>query len=238
MAKPVGQRCVHCLSTLTSETASWDHGVPQSFYPDDTVPNVPHVKAPSCKECNQRVRLIEEELLLPLALAMGPDELRAKGIPDKVMRSMTPSATEDEKEKRIRAALRKRVQESLIYPETDTGEFPGGERPELGDGSALRLSERAVQDFGEKLTRVVYWAECNNTYIEPGYVVKTHVNRKADSAAIVEKILQGRMLDVPPGIRVGVRLADDHPPVGMVVVDLWGRFRLVTSVMPAELAVG
>jgi hypothetical protein len=232
MAKaPVGQRCVHCL---VADATTWDHGVPQSWYPTDSAPNVRHVKAPSCLPCNQRVRLIEEELLLPLALSMSPDDVRAKGIPDKVMRSMDPDATDDPREKCIRSAKRAAVKARIKHYGSDDGAFPGAERHPGNTGAGIAFRAQAVQEFGEKLTRVVFWAEYNKTYIETDHAIETHVNWRADTEEIVQSILRGRMIDVPPGIRVGVRLAEDRPPAGMAVVDLWGWFRLVASVLHVD----
>jgi hypothetical protein len=39
------RRRVHCLG---GNATTDDHGVPLSWYPDDSIGNVPRVKAPSC----------------------------------------------------------------------------------------------------------------------------------------------------------------------------------------------
>lgn len=48
------------------------------------------VNAPSCWACNQRLREVEEKVLVPLALALDPEDPRAAGVVQRVQRSMDP----------------------------------------------------------------------------------------------------------------------------------------------------
>ena len=79
MAKSPGPgRCVHCGKEVHVRT--WDHVFPQSWYPEDSPPNIEKWKIPSCKVCNLEYSQIEEDLFITLALCIGRDAPNAKGM--------------------------------------------------------------------------------------------------------------------------------------------------------------
>ncbi len=221
------RRCVHCLG---GGATTDDHGVPKSWYPDESAGNLPRVKAPSCQACNSRLKRIEEEVLIPLALSLDPSDPRSAGVPQRVWRALDPGAARGEKDRRARASLRKRVQQHAFVPPTSAGQFPGC--APRGSALALPLRATAIGLLGEKLTRVVYWSKFG-IYIEQGHAIETHVvARGEDEQRVAEVIRLGERVDVPPGIFVAVRRAADDPAAGLVVADFWGRIRLFTSVLP------
>ena len=63
-------RCVHCLAVGPTTK---DHGVPRSWYPDTSMETAQRVTAPSCRPCNARLSLVEEKVLIPLALSLDAD---------------------------------------------------------------------------------------------------------------------------------------------------------------------
>ncbi len=225
------RRCVHCLG---ENAATDDHGVPLSWYPDASAGNVPRLKAPSCQACNSRLQRIEEEVLVSVALSLDPTDTRAAGVPQRVLRGLSPTAARNEKDRRARTALRRRVQEQAFVPSSRLGEFPGC--APRGGVLALPLRGAAIDMLGEKLTRVVYWSRFG-LYIERSYTIETHVvARGEDEQRIADVIRLGERIEVPPGIFLAVRRAVDEPVAGMVVADFWGRIRLFMSVMPAAPA--
>jgi hypothetical protein len=198
------------------------------------VPNVPRVKAPSCVACNQRLRRIEEEALIPLAMSLDAGDPRAAGVPERVRRSMDPLAATDEGDRRARHALRERVRAMVFHPDSARGELPGC-GPVLGStGAALPVSFRTLEQFGEKLTRVVFFAEYGR-YIGPAYRVSTHVAQRNDATGLVaDTVRRGKRIEVPPGVFLAVRAGEDDSGEGLVVIDLWGKVRLFTSVLRRE----
>lgn len=72
-------------------------------------------------------------------------------------------------------------------------------------------------------------------YIGPAYRVSTHVVKQSDATGLVaETIRRGKRVEVPPGVFLAVRVAEDDPGAGLVVIDLWGKVRLFTSVLRRE----
>ncbi len=204
-----------------------------SWYPDGSAMNVPRVKAPSCAACNARLKRIEEEALIPLIISIDPHDPRAAGIAERVWRSMNPDAAHDPRDARAREAKRKRVMAGVFVPESDVGAFPGlGREGRLP--IALKLRASALEEIGEKITRVVLYARYA-AYVTSDRIVKTHiVTRGPDEERIAVLIRDGERVEVPPGVFVAIRRAQDDPATLMAVVDLWGHVRIFTSVMPAS----
>ena len=226
-----GDRCVHCL---VAEATTDDHGVPLSWYPEGSQDNVPRVKAPSCEPCNKRLKKVEDEIRLPIALSMNPGDPRSLGIPESAWRSIDPSAAKNEKDRRARKALRKKMQAALYIPKSREGEFPGF-GPQGRSQSAIHFRAAAVRTFGEKLIRVCFWWAFGR-YIGPEYLIETHVvTRGPEEQTVADLVRRGERIDVPPGVFLSVTHAADDPNAGLVAIDLWGQVRLYASIVPRDI---
>ena len=105
MAKrPKGDgRCIHCRTPLTNPTK--DHVFPSSWYPDSTPANVQRWTAPSCKPCNKKFGVMEEDLLIRLSLCVDPRKQAALGVSKNALRAFGIGVSGlSEKERRIREA--------------------------------------------------------------------------------------------------------------------------------------
>ena len=224
--------CVHCVR---AEGATDDHGIPVSWYPDGSQDNISRVKAPSCAACNTRLKRVEEEALIPLILSIDPCDPRAAGVAERVWRSMDPAAGRNDRDARAREAKKKRVTGAFFVPESSTGTFPGL-GPEGRLPVAMKIRAGAVEEVGEKITRVVLYARYG-AHVAVDRVVATHiVNRGPDEERIATLIRGGDRIDVPPGVLVAIRRAQDDPGTVMAVVDLWGHVRVFTSILPPGVA--
>jgi hypothetical protein len=176
------------------------------------------------------MKLIEERALIPMALGLDRTDPRAAGVVERVLRSMDPTAAKNEGDRRARAARRKRVQAMIGQSSSRDGVLPGFEPPPGSTGAYLPQSARDLGLFGEKLTRVVLYSEYRR-YVREPYKVETHVVKtNADTAAVEANVREGKKVDVPPGIQLAIRMAHDDPNTGLVVIDLWGRVRIFTSI--------
>lgn len=113
-------RCCHCLNYC--DRLSWDHVLPQSWYPDSTPRNVERWQMPACLKCNQKYGRIETELLLRLALGLDPTAEAAKGVVERVHRSFDPAkarnSSDQEARLRRRAGIATRVMpRAIVRPE-------------------------------------------------------------------------------------------------------------------------
>lgn len=221
--------CVHCLRAPgTTE----DHGVPRAWYPEGSS-SAPKVKAPSCGPCNQRLKKIEERLLIPVALSLDPTDARAAGVADGVLRSMDPSSAKNDKDRRHRMGRRNRVRSQVFRPSSTTGALPGSKPRPGSHGAAMPVAHALLEQFGEKLVRVVYWSEYKQL-IGRDYTVRAHVVVPGPGEASVAALIRaGERIEVPPGIAVAVR-KDPAGTAGLLMVDLWGAHRLFVSVEPVD----
>jgi hypothetical protein len=209
-----------------------DHGVPRSWYPDASEHVARRVTAPSCTECNGQLKLVEERTLIPMALGLDRKDPRAAGIAERVLRSIDPTTAKSESDRRARAARRRRVQAMIGHSPSGEGVLPGFEPAAGSSGAYLPQSARDLELFGEKLSRVVFYSEYRR-YIREPYGVHTHIVQENEATAAVEATIRnGKKIDVPPGIRLAIRVAEDDPNTGLIVIDIWGRARLFTSVVP------
>jgi hypothetical protein len=241
MAKrPPAGRCVHCLKTC--DLLTWDHGIPVSWYPDGH--SGAKIKAPSCRDCQERLQRIEKAVLVPLALSLDPSDPLTRGVPQAVMRSLDPeqavkpgmSAAAIDREKRARQALRGQVQAKMFETDSAHGAFPGF-GPEHVSGSRVAMVGPHINEIralGEKFIRVALWVMRNHQFVEPDYVTVTDVidiNTVPDVEALIRK---GDAMDIFPGVRVTIRTASDQPRTHMSLFELWGRFKLFVSVVEAS----
>lgn len=222
-------RCVHCLQ---AEGVTDDHGIPLSWYPDASKKNVPKPKAPSCKACNGRLKLFEEEVLVPFILSVAQDDPRAAGIAARVLRSIEPALARDESDRRSRLARRNRLFKSFVIPTSDLGAFPGagheGHAP-----VAMHLRGAALEAVAEKITRVFLYARFQK-YVPAGHQVQLHVIGREDEGPLLALFKAGERIDIPPGVSITLLRAVDDPTTFLTAVDLWGQVRFYTSTASAS----
>jgi hypothetical protein len=146
---------------------------------------------------------------------------------------MDPSRGRTTKDTNARAKRRERVKAAIIVPESEVGAFPGlGGRGRLP--VAMKLRAGGIHAIGEKLTRVALYARYRQ-YVPATRTVATHiVDRGSHEQQIYEMIRLGERVDVPPGVFVAIRPAQDDLDTVMAVVDLWGHVRVFTSVTPPD----
>jgi hypothetical protein len=126
MAKrPKLGKCVHCLNDPVER--NWDHVFPKSWYPDSSTPDLYKWQIPSCIPCNSALGAIEEEFLRLVSLGLDPADASSRSIVQKVLRSMNPSEAENERDRNVRAALRRRVLSEALQGEAIPrfGTYPG-----------------------------------------------------------------------------------------------------------------
>lgn len=218
--------CVHCLA---APGATDDHGVPASWYPAVSAPNVARMTAPACGPCNGRLSRVEDEIRQVLGLCLDPADPRAAGIPERALRAMTPDHGRDAKDRARRARVRERVLRDTFVPQSAVGQLPGF-GPDGHSRFAVKLRAAAIREFGEKLVRVATWAAFA-VYIERDTVVETHVVSDRNEALAEQIARSGRVFEVPPGVRVAIARAGDEASASLLVADLWGRLRLFASTL-------
>jgi hypothetical protein len=234
MAKrPLPGRCVHCLRDPVER--DWDHVFPDSWYPDSSPENQQKWQVPSCVPCNTALGKIEDDLLRRIGLCLDPLVPASTGIVEKALRAHTPEAGKDERDRRVRAALRKRVLDEAVQAASFPKEvvYPGmGDRwggpPE--DRLALLIPADGFHRLTEKIVRGIYYVMDNGKFIEPPFAVESFPLHPANSEQIRDILAKfGITYAREPGIMVRRAVTDDGTS-SLLEIELWGQVKIYAAV--------
>jgi hypothetical protein len=234
MAKrPKPGKCVHCLSDPVER--NWDHVFAKSWYPDTSPADLYKWQIPSCIPCNSALGAIEEEFLRLVSLGLDPADAASRSIVEKSLRSMNPDDTESERDRNIRAALRRRVLSEALRGEAipPDGTYPGmGEkwgRP-LEEQVAVLIPADSVRRIAEKIVRGIFYVE-DNKFIEPPYTIDFFPLDPSNEKYIRQPIDRfGKIYAREPGIVVGRVVAPEDGMSSLFEIVLWRQFKMYVSV--------
>lgn len=200
MAKNPGQgRCVYCLKWV--QERNWDHVFPQAWYPDSTPANCAKWKVPSCIECNQQYNGIEDNLRIPLALALGlnPRDSDDEVFYERARRSISSASAETDKDRRAREQQRCKLENALNGQVPAEKVYPGfgpsnGVPRDVQEAIPLQRLDR----FAEKIVRGIVYLEEDGRFIEPPCEVHSYAPSRDE--ALDRQVSVGLMSQLPPGI--------------------------------------
>jgi hypothetical protein len=228
MAKrPKPGKCVHCLSDHVER--NWDHAFPKSWYPDTSPADLYKWQIPSCIPCNSALGAIEEEFLRLVSLGLDPTDVASRSIVEKVLRSMNPDDAASERDRNIRAALRRRVLSEALQGEARDGTYPGmGEkwgRP-LKEQVAVLIPADSVRRIAEKIVRGIFYVE-DGKFIEPPYTIDFFPLDPSNEKYIRQPIDRfGKTYAREPGIVVGRVVTPEDGMSSLFEVVLWHQFKM------------
>lgn len=233
--KPGPGTCVHCLQEF--EIRNWDHVLPRSWYPDSTPHDLEKWQIPTCKKCNSEYGKLEEELLVLLAFSVTRDEEKSKGIYERALRSVDPSAGKDQRDRRARKARLENIQRVMLHGEDipSEGIYPGlGERwgRPRSEQVALIIPEEHIRKFCEKIVRGINYIESGSYIFPPFYI---HFYALDDQGAEpIRKMLEerGKSYVRGPGFEVLRVIPFDEPRASMFKITIFGEFVMYAMVMP------
>lgn len=236
MAKrPPQGRCVHCLKDGVDR--NWDHVFPEAWYPDTTSHDLYKWQIPRCERCNREYGVMEDDMLLRLALTVDPKAPETSGIVAKALRSIKPEAGKTERDRSARAARAARLGSELIDGPTIPMQsvYPGlGERwgRLAGSGIGIPIPAKSFRRLTEKIVRGIYFIE-HNKFIEPPYVIEFSALSDEDAEPINALMQQyGREYAREPGIIVRLAFSEEDPMSSLVEISVWGQVKMYASVLP------
>lgn len=231
--KPPPGRCVHCLAH--SDCRNWDHVFPVSWYPENTPQNLAKWKIPSCLKCNKEYGVLEEDLLVRLALCIDPQSENNRGIVERAFRSIDPSRAKGQKDRRIRQAKRQKLQREVLegHAIPDKGIYPNlGERwnRPIEERAAITVRASSVRRLCEKVVRGITYLT-DNIFIEPPYRV-TFYALTDEGAAGFEEVLErfGQIFTREPGITVRRAVASEDGISSLYSIEIFGQFKMYATV--------
>lgn len=235
--RPPPGRCIHCLEEF--ELLTWDHVLPNSWYPDGFT-DFQKWDAPACASCNKELGKVEQELLTKLGLCLDPAELKSFGIPDRVLRSLDPSAGKNERDSSHRLKKREKVlRETKVMRELPKqGIFPNfGPLPGVNysEYPVVLIDPEEARKVIKKIVRgIAYIAD--KSFIEDGYefeLIVVDEGRATEMQKLVDE--NGQLFDPGAGFQVRRLLVENDRVGGIYFIDIWGRFRCYMVVSPKAL---
>jgi DUF2934 family protein len=232
-------RCIHCRETLTKATK--DHVFPSSWYPDTTPDEVQRWTAPSCERCNGDFGGLEKQLLVFFACCIDPRKAAARGLYERVRRTMgigVEDLTEEEKGHR-EALRRKLLSEAEPYsPDMLPHIIPGlGPHPEAAESSQrqLTIESESVYAVVKKIVRgCEYWL-ADGRIVEPPYEIEVFF--PSETPDFVEKMMAGFAfgpVHLGPGLRIRRGAAHDDPRSVLYELVIWETMTAYASILPPE----
>jgi len=221
---------------------TWDHVLPDSWYPDSTPANLEKWRVPACRQCNEWYGELERDLLVALALCLDRQAVAASGITERVLRSIDPRFGRDDRDRAARAKRRERIIAGArrVDKVPAVGVLPNfGPRPNAEYPNGYLLVDIPGDDLkklGVKLARGITYLQTSRT-IDKQYEVATDIVSDEDATVALQEIEQHLVSeDRGPGLSIKrARVADD-PLVSIFVAEIWGTLKLYLSVLPREEA--
>jgi len=226
--------CIYCLAHCTELTT--DHVIPRSWYPDSSPKGIWKFQVPSCKKCNNYYSKIEQNLLLKLGMCLNRSDIKCAGVPQKVMRSLSPGAGKNYRDSKAR--LRKREEIKRAIKEIPR-RLPYGILPNFGSSlvstetaAAIKVEEHNLMEFAKKLVRgVTYILSSSLIYNDDQIEVLVCEQGKANEfEAIIRKF--GKKHSLAPGLNVSYVAAADCPEALMIRIEIWSRLIFYCFVHP------
>jgi len=232
--RPTPGKCVHCLKHPVKR--NWDHVFPQSWYPDSSPENQYKWQIPSCIPCNSAFGRIEEEFLRLIALCLDPNAAASRSIVEKNLRSLRPPAGKSERDRNVRAALRKRVLnealEGAAIPQT--GIYPGlGERwgRQQEDQLAVLVPKDSFRRLTEKIVRGIFYVQ-DGKFIEPPFTIEFFALNPSVAKSVQEEIDKfGVTFAGGPGVVVRRAVAAEDGMSSVFEIEFWGQFKTYAFVI-------
>ena len=229
-------RCIHCLNPFESVTD--DHGLPESWYPDTTPPNLERWTAPSCAKGNGDLGEIEKDLLMYFVLCFAPDDPAVAGLSEKVHRSIDPRCAKDEVDALHRQKRRERLYRRIGLA---TDADPNFILPDFGLSEAIPIQEQLTLGIRPEelhcgtvnIVRGLTWVLGGGSYIEDSHEIHVQLEREEDLPFLAEIArMFGEIHHRGPGIHVALAAPREDPSSGVIRVTLWERFRSWAEVAP------
>lgn len=228
---------MHCLRNV--EELTRDHVFPKAWYPDNTPQNLERWTIPACEKCNGEYGRLEDDLLFRLGMCLDPEEAKSSGITDKVLRSIDPECATTLKEKQIRQKKREQIKNEIVEWENVPSR---GILPNFGLQSDVSYSIYAsIPILRDKLERLGHKIARGITYITD----KSFIEDDCEITVVlaedqnVEPLLKSmsRVLKVyqRPGIKVECAITDERSDCRFYLIEIWGRWKMYTVVMPREV---
>jgi len=236
MRPPKEKICTYCLKTF--EKLTWDHIPPKSWYPQSTPSTVEKWKVPCCNVCNNEYSKLDDKLLRLLAICLNPNDLSSSGIPEKVIASIDPNKSKNERDRRIREKNRNKLIESLIISENipEEGLLPnfGSQIMHNGKYKLVKIPDDHLFTFSKRLVRGVTFT-INNNLIYDNYLIEISYKELLNAIDFIYLVTKhGKQYSLGTGINITYANFSDDPLSSLIRIRIWNKWDIYSMVYRKE----
>lgn len=222
-------KCIHCLKITKDVTE--DHILPVSWYLTSTPKDIEKWTAPACRECNNRLGALENELRIRMALCVDPTDPELAEIAKSAIRALKPQYAKNEKDRKIRQKMRNKILKDLQYfdPQHPSvmpgfGPHPGQENQKQVRG--VTISSAMVKEFGTKVLKGIYY-KLEGKYLNDALELSINITRDEQSKVYDDLVKNhGVELFRGPGLHIFKAVPIDDEEAFVSIITIWKRFRL------------
>jgi hypothetical protein len=231
------RRCAYCGVALSEETATEDHVIARSWFPEGE--NVPKWKVPSCRLCNNTYSKMEREALGKLAMCLNPRDPRTASISGSARRSISVDAGKNDRDREARRSRRRKVQsEAMDLRDIDSpGVLPfSKENFRSGSRTGIRISAQDLDSVVTKWARGILYAEMG-IIVPPDYGVEAYHLEDAVVAEAFKDVMQhARQMTRGWGVEVLFWYGEEGGAFGaLFVFNIWDKFRPCCSIQSPDV---
>lgn len=223
-------KCIHCLETKEKTD---DHILPKSYY----FPSVPNEirnqwVAPACFACNNDLGKSEDELLTILGLCLNRFS-DGNAIGQKVLASLNPRATNEEREKRIRTGKAKKILDHLIPMGIDNkGIFPNfgyHDGTDPGKQKGILIPHYLPLKIGEKIIKGIEY-KLDSRYVDSTFDLSVYFCQEDSIQDVISLIRNnGLRYIIAPGFEFFRVAFDDQ--YFLYEIRIWEKFIIYGALM-------
>ncbi|MGE5270648.1 MAG: HNH endonuclease [Thiohalocapsa sp.] len=227
-------KCVYCRKDFPNTELTADHVIARSWYPEEPLGTIQRVTAPACRECNQGYSKIERYALQRLAACVDTGKQAAKGIWEKVFRSLRVQDAKDDRDREHRRASWEAFTRDIREIQ---GEVPQSALPSFASNHALGSSTAVLVDAKRLNSVIEKWAlgfhpSVWGGPVEPDAEIEiVHATEEAAEIAFQELERYWKTIDQGVGVQIRyLAVRDGNRRRTVYEFTIWEQFKARCSI--------
>jgi hypothetical protein len=216
-------KCIHCCNYFKELTS--DHVFPKSWYPNGTPEDVEKWQVPSCKECNNKLGKIENELRIRFGLGLDPNNKAVCGIIKKSLDALNPKKGKSSKDSTNRKIKRKIIIKEILPPEEipSNSVIPNRLVDFENYKEGVLIDEEHLNFFTKKIIKGITWIASEEYLCDYKYDIEMLIFQHPEDNTFSVEInrCKHEVYSIGDGIKISRIVAAEMPTCGIYEIILW-----------------
>lgn len=232
-------RCTYCLRKIKDDL-TYDHVFPDAWYPDSTPDKVQRWTVPSCRKCNAKFQVAEDELFIRWGICVEPGLEACMGINERAIKQQFFIETKDPRKFGRKLAVFKKITSRM--GQYDPKRTHIGFAPKLGVRGTLAVitPNKFRSIFSEKLARgtefklrekLIPWKKRIGIYYE---MADDSMRQQYDIWNNL--LIDGQTVNLGPGFNVRWAVNPSNPEQSLYRFEIWGHIKFYSLVYPKTIS--